>query len=297
MRPLRTWLFVPGNRPNMIEKALDLPADVLIFDLEDSVPASEKEAARDQVAELLSHIQPRGQQIFVRINSLASGLAKDDLKEIVRPKLDGVTLPKINSAEDIQEIEREVERLERERGIAAGQVKLAPWLETAQGVVNAYVIATASPRVVGLAFGADDFTLDMGIVRSEEGTELFLPRAQVAIAAMAAGVAPLDTPYVNYRDEAGLVKDAQFARQLGFKGKCLIHPSQVEPVNRIFSPSPEEVNYARRVMAAFEEAVTRGSAVTTVDGRMIDVPVAERARKLLELAEAIAQEEKTTTKK
>jgi citrate lyase subunit beta/citryl-CoA lyase len=175
--------------------------------------------------------------------------------------------------------------------VEVGKIKIAAWIETAKSIVNVFEIASASPRISAIAFGADDYTLDMGIVRSEQGIELIYPRTITAIAGMAAGVIPLDTPYVNFRDEAGLIEDTKWSRQMGFKGRCLIHPSQVEPVNRLFTPSPEEVEHARRVLAAFQEAEARGSAATSVDGKLVDVPVAERAKRLLELAEAIAQKE------
>ena len=294
MEPLRTLLFVPGNRPNMIEKARNLPADALVLDMEDSVPAAEKANARALVRDSLAGLVRKRQRVFVRINSLATGLAQEDLEAVVSKGLDGINQPKPGSADDIKEVASVIERLERERGVEAGQVKLLPWVETAKGVLNAFDIASASPRVVGIAFGAEDFTLDTGMMRTHEGGELLLPRIMVVIAARAAEVMAIDTPYNDFRDEAGLIREAQLARRLGFDGKFLIHPSQIEPVNRIFRPSPEEVDQARRVVAAFEAAEARGFASTSLDGKMIDIPIVNRARKLLMMADSIARREDKT---
>lgn len=298
MEPLRTLLFVPGNRQNMIEKARHLPADVVVLDLEDSVPSSEKASARAVVRDSLAGLalggrgeggEQKRQRVFVRINSIASGLAPDDLEAVITKGIDGISQPKPSSASDIREAAAIIERLERERGIEAGHVKLLPWVETAKGLIHAFDIASASPRVVGISFGAEDFTLDTGMERTAEGTELLYPKTMVVIAAKAADVIAIDTPYNDFRDEAGLIKEARLARRLGFEGKFLIHPSQIEPVNRIFHPSAEEVDYARRVVAAFEAAEAQGFASTSLEGKMIDIPIANRARKLLMVADSIAQ--------
>ena len=280
MELLRTLLFVPGNRQNMIEKARHLPADALVLDLEDSVPISEKASARAQVRDSLAEltqqgaaagVERKGRKVFVRINSLASGLAEEDLEAVITSDIDGINQPKPASARDIEEIAAIIERLERERGITAGHIKLIPWVETARGLIHAFDIASASPRVVGISFGAEDFTLDTGIIRTEDGSELLYPRTMVVIAAKAANVIPIDTPYNNFRDEAGLINESTLARRLGFEGKCLIHPSQIETVNSIFRPSPDEVGYARRVVAAFEAAVAQGFGSTSLDLSLIHI--------------------------
>jgi citrate lyase subunit beta/citryl-CoA lyase len=273
----------------MCRKAVQSPADAVVLDLEDGVPPAEKQTACRLVKSYLSELAQAGKRAFVRVNPLSSGLTQAELEELVGPGLEGVSLPKINFANEVQVIASWVSTLEKERGMEVGQVKFIPWVETALGVLNAYNIARASPRMVGVAFGGDDLTRDMGIVRSKDGMELLYPRAHVALAAIAAGVAPLDTVYTKFKDEAGLIREARLARQLGFQGKVVIHPNQIEPVNRIFSPSSEDVAEARRVVAAFDEAVSRGSAVATVEGKMVDTPVAERARRLLALADAIAK--------
>jgi citrate lyase subunit beta/citryl-CoA lyase len=283
----RTLLFIPGNRPSMLEKAVTLPADALIPDLEDSVPPHEKANAREVVKGSIPALAKAGKPIFVRVNSLSSGLIRDDLEAIVAQGIRGISVGKVESAHDIFDISNILAHLEKERGLPIGSIKLIPWLETARGIMRAYEIASANPRLVAVAFGAEDFTADMGISRTEGGLELLYARSKVAIAARTAEIYAYDTPAVEYKDEAVFVRDAQQGRQLGYQGKFAIHPNQLGPFNRVFSPTPEEVAYARRVVAAFEEAEKQGSAATSLDGKMIDTPVAKRARKLLELAEVI----------
>jgi len=292
MQPLRTLLSVPGNRRNMIQKARDLTTDVLILDLEDSVPRSEKAAARAMVRDSIAELANAGKKVFVRINSLASGLAHDDLEAVIVPGINGINQPKPATAGDVAEVADIIERLEKERGIEAGHIKILPWVETAKGILNAYQIATASPRVIGIIFGAEDFALDTGMLRTEEGSELLYPRTTVVIAARAAGVSAIDTPYNNFKDEQGLIREAKLARSLGFDGKFLIHPSQIEPVNRIFRPTDEELARARSIVAAFEAAEAKGLGATSMDGKMIDTPIANQARRLLSLAAAIENSER-----
>ena len=292
MEPLRTLLVVPGNRQNMIEKAQTLPADVLVLDLEDSVPAAEKANARALVRDSIAGLALKGRRVFVRINSLASGYAQQDLEAVISDGSDGISQPKPSSGDEIRKVEAIIERLERDRGMRQGHVKLIPWVETAKGLLNAFEIASASPRVVGIAFGAEDFTLDTGMERTEEGSELLHPRVMVVIAAKAADVIAIDTPYNDFRNEEGLIGEARLARSLGFEGKFVIHPSQIDPVNQVFRPSAEEVAHARRVVEAFGAAEAQGFASTSLEGKMIDIPQANRARKLLMVAESIAQREK-----
>ena len=288
---VRTLLSVPVNRPRMVKKAQHLPADVLGLDLEDSVPSGEKDNARSLVRDIIPGLAQREQKVFVRINSLASGLARDDLDAVVVPGLDGISQPKPPAAHDVMEIDAIITRLERVRGIPEGHVKMLPWVETARGLINAYEIASASPRVVGIIFGADDFALDTGMIRSEEGSELTYARTTVVIAAKADNVAAIDSPYNSFLDEEGLIKETMLIRQLGFEGKTLIHPSQIEPVNRIMQPSPQEIEYASRVVEAFEIAEAQGFASTSLNNKMIDIPIANRAKRLLQVAADIARRE------
>ena len=295
MEPLRTLLSIPGNRQNMIEKARALPADVLVLDLEDSVPIAEKAKARVTVRDSITGLAGKGQKVFVRINALASGYGQQDLEAVIAEGIDGISLPKPSSGDEVRQAVAIIERLEGEQGIKQGHIKLVPWIETAKGLLTAFDIASASPRVVGISLGAEDFTLDTGIRRSEEGDELLLPRFMMAIAAKAADIIAIDTPYNDFTDEEGLLREARLARSLGFEGKFVIHPSQIDPVNQIFRPSEEEVAQAKRIDEAFKAAEAQGFASTSIDGKMIDIPQAQRARKLLEIAQSIAQREKGTS--
>jgi len=295
MEPLRTLLSIPGNRQNMIEKARALPADVLVLDLEDSVPVTEKAKARAMVRDSIPGMAGKGQKVFVRINSLPSGHAQQDLEAVIVEGIDGISLPKPSSGDEVRQAVSIIERLEGEMGIRQGHIKLVPWIETAKGLLNAFDIASASPRVIGISLGAEDFTLDTGIQRSEEGDELFLPRFMIVIAAKAADIIAIDTPYNDFTNEEGLLGEARLARRLGFEGKFVIHPSQIDPVNQLFRPSQEEVAQAKRIDEAFKAAEAQGFASTSLDGKMIDIPQAQRARKLLATAQSIAQREKGTT--
>ena len=285
----RSLLFVPGNREDMLSKAGSLPADALVPDLEDSVPLKEKERAREIVGQVVKTLAQRGQAVIPRINALDTGLAGSDLAAVMCPEVYGISVGKVESPWEIGQISSMLEATERRAGLPVGHTRIIPWLESAKGIMLAYEIAQASPRIVGVAFGAEDFTNDMGIQRTEEGEEVTFPRARVAVAARAAEVLGFDTPYVNFRNPEGLQRDVQVALRLGFKGKFAIHPSQLDAINSMFSPSSEEIEYARRVVEAFEEAESRGSGATSLDGKMIDVPIVKRARNLLAQSDSIAE--------
>ena len=212
---LRSLLFVPGNRFNMLEKATGFAPDAYIPDMEDSVPWEEKANARNVVASFLPRLAENGRPIIPRVNSLDTGLMEDDLEAVVGPSVYGVSVGKVDSAEDVERISKVVERLEAKAGLEGGHVKLVAWIETAVAIVNAYEICAASPRVVGVAFGAEDFTNDMGIERTDGGAEVAYPRSVICVAARAAGVLALDTPYFAFRDAAGLLQNARVARGQG----------------------------------------------------------------------------------
>ena len=283
----RSVIFVPGNRPNMLERARTFNADVIMVDLEDSVPPAEKASARDLAREWVPRLGRRGRQVMVRVNSLDTGLTRDELAAVVGPGLDGISIGKVESAWDIREADRIITALEPAAGLAPGRIKVVPWIENARAVMAAQQIATVSPRVVAIAFGAEDYTNDMGVQRTDTGEEVYFPRATVPVAARAASVASLDSPFVRFRDPEGLRRDAEMSRRLGYTGKFAIHPSQLEAINEIFSPSPEEVAYARQVVDAWDQAAAAGRGSVDLDGRMIDVPVVKRAQNLLAQAEAV----------
>ncbi len=289
---LRTLMFVPGNQERRIEKAHSVPADALILDLEDSVPPPEKDSARKMVAASIDGLALNGREIFVRINSLSTSYAVSDIKAVVTKGLRGICLPKTESADDIHNIDVLIADAEKEANLEVGSIGLLALVETPKGIINAYEIASASPRVLGVGFGAEDYALEMGINRTEEGAEIYYPRMVVALACHAANILAIDTVYTDVRDKEGLIRETRLVRQMGFQGKFVIHPGQVSPVNQTFTPSEEESAYARMVVEAFEAAVTQGQASTSLDGRMIDAPVAERAKKLLNLAESITKKER-----
>ena len=287
MSALRSLLFVPGNQPRMLERASGLTPDAFIPDMEDSVPDAEKANARAITAARLDSLSARGVAVIPRLNSLDTGLLDEDLAAVVGPRIYGVSVGKINSPADIAFISAKLDALERKAGLEVGNIKLLPWIETAQAIVNVYEICAASPRIIGAAFGAEDFTNDMGIERIEDESETFYARNAITIAARAANVLALDTPYFSFRDPNGLRRNAQAARQIGFKGKFAIHPAQIDIINETFSPSPAEIEQARRVVEAFREAERIGRGSTSLDGKVVDVPVVKRAEALLALAESL----------
>jgi len=284
---LRSLIFVPGNRANMLERALDFQADIIMVDLEDSVPPGEKVAARQVASQWIPRLRQAGQRVMVRANSLDTGLTPDELQALISPDLYGVSVGKTESASDLHEIERLIAPLESGAGLAAGHIRLIPWIESARAIVNVNEMAAALDRTVGIAFGAEDFTNDMGIQRTDEGHEVYHARCTVAIAARAAGIASLDSPYVAFRNPEGLRTDAGAARRMGYTGKFAIHPSQVESINELFSPLSEDVAYARRVVEAWNEAEASGRGSLALDDKMVDVPVVKRARNLLALVDEI----------
>ncbi|MBI2861467.1 MAG: CoA ester lyase [Chloroflexi bacterium] len=284
---MRSLLFVPGNRERMLERAPMAGADALILDLEDAVPTSEKETARRMVAQSLPSLA--GQCVFVRINGLTTGYASEDLEATVGPGLAGVVLPKVEAEADVRDVDALLSDIERKQSVEPGVMELIVSIETARGVLAAPAIASASPRMRGLFFGSEDFTRDIGAELTSEGLELLYARSAVVVAAVAAGVQPIDAVYVNYQDRDGLERDARFGRQLGFKGKCVIHPSQVAIVNHVFSPTQEEIDWARRVVAAFADAEARGLATLSLDGRMVDLATLEKAHRLLAWADHLTQ--------
>ena len=235
---LRSLIFVPGNRRDMLAKARDFDADVIVADLEDSVPPAEKLKARQIVNEMAPTLSGRGQKIMVRLNSFDTGLVRDELSAVIGPHLYGISVGKVESPWDVRECHRIISTLEKEAHLEPDMLRIIPWIENSRALMKAYDIATASPRVVALAFGAEDYTEDMGIQRTDDGEEVYFPRAMAAVAAAAAGVAALVSPYVRYRDHDGLRKDIEVDLRLGFKGKFAIHPSQLDIINTMFGPRP-----------------------------------------------------------
>ncbi len=281
----RSLLFIPGNNPKMLEKGASVPADALVPDIEDSVPPQEKANARAIVSEFLPRLAHR--PVFVRVNGMQTQWTWDDLKAVVSKHIQGISIGKMESAIMAKELSMLLTVLERERGLPEGHTKIIPWIETAKGVANVREIATATPRIIGLAFGAEDYTTDLGIARTKGSEEIATARALTAIAARAAEIIAYDTPDPDFKDIEAMATDARRAKAVGYKGKFVIHPGQVEPVNQVFSPTAAEIENARRVVEAFEKGKAAGTAAVALDGKMVDTPIWKRALKLLELAEAM----------
>jgi citrate lyase subunit beta/citryl-CoA lyase len=290
MKPLRTALFAPGNRPDRAEKAIGLGADAVIIDLEDAVPIAEKESSRALVREVLD--KHMGKRMYVRINALTTPYAKEDLEAVASKNLTGILLPKVESPEDILEIDGLLTDLEKKNGLEIGVLEVISLCETAKGLEEIYTIASAKAEhhpVSTVAFGAADYTLDLGIDLTREGKEIEYPRIRIPIACRAAGIMPpLDTPWmIDLKDNDGLIEDAKRAKAYGFQGKLLIHPNQIEPCNSIFTPTAEEIAHAKKVIDAFEEAEREGKAAIQLDGKFIDYPLVEKSRRIYGLSKAI----------
>tara|TARA_Y100000814_G_scaffold120920_1_gene86636 strand:+ start:2260 stop:3132 length:873 start_codon:yes stop_codon:yes gene_type:complete len=285
----RSLLFVPGNRSDMLEKASTADTDILTPDMEDSVPDNEKSNARNLISEKLETLSGKGQSIVPRVNALDTGLTFDDIRAVVSSNTYGISIGKIESSWDIKEVSKILSQIESEKSVESGSTKIIAWIESASAIVNVNSIASSSNRMLGIAFGGEDFTNDMGIQRSDTGIEILYPRSVVAVAAKAAGITAIDTPYVNFRDNDGLEQEIKSVLPLGFKAKFAIHPGQLQSINNLFSPSEEAIEYAQKVIEVFEEAERNGSGATSLDGKMIDVPVVKRARNLLELANRMSQ--------
>lgn len=291
MELLRSLIFVPGNRLNMLERAKNFKTDIVMVDLEDSVPPSEKIVARELASEWVATLTDNNQKVMIRVNSLDTGLTKDDLTRIVSPQLYGISLGKVTSRWDIQSTDRMLIELEERLRIPVGTIKIIPWIETAKAIMELNAISSASKRIIAIAFGAEDYTNDMGILRTDMGTEVEFPRSAVAIAARAANIAALDSPFVSFKDPVSLKADSMKACQLGYTGKFAIHPDQLEIINQTFSPSKEDIEYALRVVEGWNEALKIGRGSFDLDGKMVDVPVVKRAQNLLSLSHFIALKE------
>jgi citrate lyase subunit beta / citryl-CoA lyase len=291
MQPLRSFLFAPGNHARRVEKALSLDADAVILDHEDAVATAEKKATRDAVIAALA--RPRRALLYVRVNAVDTEFCYGDLAAIVRPGLDGVILPKVESAGGLATADWLLAQLEREQGLAPCAIDLVPIIETARGLNHVDAILAAGTRVKRVAFGAGDFTLDVNMAWSRDEAELAYARAKIVTASRAAGIeAPFDTVWVDLADEEGLEASARTALGFGFQGKMCIHPNQIAVVNRVFTPSEAEIEFAERVAAAFARAEAEGSAAIQLDGKFIDYPILYRAQRVLEKIAAIRARER-----
>lgn len=281
----RTMMFVPGNNPGMMADAHIYGPDSIMLDLEDSVTMTEKDTARLLVYNALKTIDYGDTEMVVRINPLNTPYGKKDIEAVVKAGVDVIRMPKTETAEEVREVEREIEKVEKELG-CLGRTKIMAAIESALGVVNAYDIATASPRMMGIALGAEDYCANLKTQRTPDGDELRLARETIVVAARAAGIDALDTVYSNLNDMETFRKEVEFIHRLGFDGKSIINPRQIEVVNEVFAPSQKAIEKAQTIIAAIKEAEKKGSGVIAVNGKMVDRPVVIRAQRTIDLAKA-----------
>ena len=283
----RSMLFLPGNNPNMLINGNCLGADAVIFDLEDAVAPDQKDAARILVRNTMRYMDFAGCEIIVRINSIDTPYWKQDLDAIMPEKPALILLPKTGTAQDALEADAYMTQVEEKLGLAPNTVGLMPLIETAMGVENAFQIASSTKRVQALFLGAEDLTADLQCKRTKEGKEIEYARTRLVVAARAAGVDVYDTPFTDVNDDEGIVKDAEYAKALGFTGKSSISPRHVEVINAVFSPTQKDVDYAYEVMEAIALAKAQGKGAIALHGKMIDAPIVTRAQRTIDMAEAL----------
>jgi citrate lyase subunit beta/citryl-CoA lyase len=292
---LRSWMFVPGDRQRMIDKAMGLSVDAIMMDIEDGVTPTEKEAARRQIGASLDQLAPRLKDgalrtpaRYVRINAVGSDRMHHDLEAVVRPGLEGLVVPKVDRPDQVEAVEDLLGRLEAAHHIS-GTVRLLIAIESPIGMFNALQIASSSERIIGLIFGAEDYCREMNLPLRREGeaSELIYARSHLAMAAAAAHVQCVDGVWTDLQDPEGLKRYAAQARRLGMSGMSLIHPSQIADVNAAFTPTPEDVAYAQEVLEAFEAARIRGEGAVAFRGQLLDYPIVDRARQTVALGQAL----------
>lgn len=287
---LRSMLFVPGHNRKLMESAARSGADALVLDIEDSVrPDDQKQVAREMIASLLSEGLFGDHTVFVRVNDRESGHLLKDITALSVDGIDGFVYPKSCFGEDIYFIDKLLDTVEAELGLPQGRFKVVPLIEMAAAVLNAQDIASASSRVVAIAFGCEDFISDLGGLHDEQGRSLRTPRAMIAMAAKAAGVQAIDTVHINVHDLVGLEENLELARELGFDGMLVLHPKELELAHRYFSPSEEDVNEANEMLRLFEEATRQQKGVAILNGKFIGPPMVRAARKVLDRHELITR--------
>ncbi|WP_159565585.1 citrate (pro-3S)-lyase subunit beta [Budvicia diplopodorum] len=283
-RVRRSMLFVPGANAAMVSNSFIYSADAIMFDLEDSVALREKDAARLLVFHALQHPMYQTIETIVRVNALDSAFGINDLEAVVRAGVDIVRLPKTDTAQDVIDMEKHIARIEAECGREVGSVGMLAAIESAEGINNAVDIAQASPRLIGIALGAEDYVRNLRTERSPEGIELLFARCTILQAARAAGIAAFDTVYSDANNEQGFLNEAAHIKQLGFDGKSLINPRQIELLHNLYAPTGKELDHAQRVIEAADAAALEGLGVVSLNGKMIDGPIIERARLVLQRA-------------
>jgi citrate lyase beta subunit len=291
--PLRSLLFVPGGRPDRFPKALAAGADAVIFDLEDSVPESGKEEARQNIARGIADSGDAPAMRVVRINPVATRHWQKDFRAVVRKNLDAILLPKPTHAREVAAAARLISRLERERKIRRGTIRLFLLVETAGAVLRVESMVETSERVALLVFGGEDYSLSTGADASPDGRELLYARSKVVAAAAAYGCPAVDGVYMRYGDLEGLRSEAESSKRMGFSGKLIVHPAQIEPVHRVFSVSGQELEWAKRVLGVAERMAETGAGAAGLDGQLVDAPVIARAQRIVAAAEREGQHGKS----
>lgn len=281
-RLLRSLLFVPGNNSRFLEKAKSLQADIVCFDLEDSVPLVEKKSARNLIKNALKSRSEYHSEIYVRTNSPVSGLIPDDLLDIIQKGVDGIVIPKVNTVNEIKKIEKIMLGLEKKRKLKP--IEIIASIESTEGVVNAYLIASCSKRISALVFGVFDLLNDLGVEYTKKPEGAAYSRAKIPVDARAAGKYAIDAIWQDLDDVAGLEQDSLVAKNLGYVGKSIIHPNQVDVVHKVFYPTSAEIEWAKKVVSAYDMAKKSKKGATTVDGKMIDEVHYKRAISLLNSA-------------
>ncbi len=282
----RTMLFMPGNNPGMLQNAGILGADSIILDLEDAVSLTEKDSARILVREAIKNVDYSDVEVVVRVNPLTTEYAREDIDVIARVKPDALMIPKATE-EELIEINSMLDKIEEEESFQRESIKLIPLVESAYGVENVYNIIKASKRIVGILLGGEDLTSDLGIKRTKEGEEIFYARNKVAVACKAMKVDAIDTPFTDTNDFEGLEKDTRKAKSLGMTGKASINPRQIDTIHSVYAPTKEEIRHAERVLEAMEEAKREGKGVFSLDGKMVDAPIINRAKTTIDLAKVL----------
>jgi citrate lyase subunit beta/citryl-CoA lyase len=286
---VRSWLYVPGQRERMVQKSFELKADAIIYDLEDAVPRTEKQAARDMLWTYLTDPpEPGTPRRYVRVNHPTNTeLFEPDLACALTLDIEGIGLPKIETPDEVRAVDDALTTAEEARGKVVGSTKIMLLIESPLGLVNVYAIASASPRILAIAFGAEDFSREMGmpLVKTPEAQQQLYARSAIAIAAAAAGVQAIDVIWTDLTDLDGIAAEAAQARGLGFTGKAAIHPEQIAPINAAFSPGDDEIAYAHEALAAYDAAVAEGTGAINYKGAFLEEPVIARARHVLKLAE------------
>lgn len=282
----RSLLYVPGNMPSMLQNIPVFASDSVIIDLEDAVPYTEKDAARRLVHKFLVGYTDRNKEILVRINPLDTEWAYEDLREVLPAMPDGLRLPKADTPEVVERLDTLLTEFEEELEVEIGAFQILPSIESALGVINAFDIARSSPRLLGLAFGAEDYTASMEIERTKGGEELMNARSRVVWAAKAVGIQAIDSIFADVKDMDGLRRETELVKALGYTGKSLVNPRQIEVVHDVFAPKPAEISYALQVIEAIQRAREMGTGVIALGGKMVDAPVVKRAYSTLRVAYA-----------